>query len=371
MPHDLPTNYAQFTTRDFVLDESFRRWVLQPDEATMSFWHTYMLRYPAQQAYIDEAATLLLHLRTNYDDLTEASYERIWTLLEQAHTTYFATPSATPVRALDSRRAWPNWLTGWRVAASTVGLLGVFTTGWYWREQQHKHVAHTNFGETTTVALPDGSTVQLNGNSTLTYRDDWADGQAREVWLEGEGFFTVTKKTMAAQEQADLPLNAIPLNAVPVKFTTHTPGLDVQVLGTQFNVNTRRGQTDVTLVEGKVKLIRPDNAQAKVLEMRPGQVATARPGIEAVALQKEDPQPRTAWTQQQYIFEKTPLRDIAQQLSDAQGLTLVFGDDALADRRFTGNLSSENLETLLTTLAATFDLTVERDSNTVYLRKSK
>ncbi|MBO0938592.1 FecR domain-containing protein [Fibrella sp. HMF5335] len=368
MPHDLPTNYAQFTTRDFVLDESFRRWVLQPDEATMSFWHTFMLRYPAQQAHIDEAATLLLHLRTNYDDLTEASYERIWTLLEQAHTSHSddQTELDVPVMALNSRRNWPNWLSGWRVAVSAVGLLGLLATGWYWREQQHKHVAHTTFGETTTITLPDGSTVQLNGNSTLTYRDDWAEGQAREVWLEGEGFFIVTKKAVSGQGHA-----GVPRNAVPVKFTTHTPGLDVQVLGTQFNVNTRRGQTDVTLVEGKVKLIRPNNAQANVLEMRPGQVATARPGIEAVALQKADPQPRTAWTQQQYIFEKTPLRDIAQQLSDAQGLTLVFGDDALADRRFTGNLSSENLETLLTTLAATFDLTVERDSNTVYLRKSK
>ena len=363
MPYDLPINYAQFTTRDFVLDESFRRWVLQPDEATMSFWHTFMLRYPGQQAHIDEAATLLLHLRTNYDDLTEASYERIWALLEQAHMTHFDAQSATPVFALDSR---PGWLGGWRVAASVVGLLGVMTTGWYWRAQQHRHVAHTNFGETTTISLPDGSTVQLNGNSTLTYRDDWAEGQAREVWLDGEGFFVVTKKAVSGQGRA-----GVPRKAVPVKFTTHTPGLDVQVLGTQFNVNTRRGQTDVTLVEGKVKLIRPDNAQANVLEMRPGQVATARPGVEAVALQKADPQPRTAWTQQQYIFEKTPLRDIAQQLGDAQGLILVFGDDALADRRFTGNLSSQNLETLLATLAATFDLTVERDSNIVYLRTSK
>jgi transmembrane sensor len=361
MPRDLPTNYVQFTTRDFVLDESFRRWILQPDEASMSFWHTFMLRHPVQQANVDEAATLLLHLRTNYDDLTEASYDRIWAILEQAHQTAFTAQDTTSIRELNSRRIWSHWLTGWRVAASVIGVLGVLTAGWYWRESQHKHVVHTAFGETNAITLPDGSTVQLNGNSTLTYRDDWADGQAREVWLDGEGFFVVTKKAASGVRR----------EAVPIQFTTHTPGLDVQVLGTQFNVNTRRGQTDVTLVEGKVKLIRPNNTQAKVLEMRPGQVASARPGIEQVAVQEEAPQPHTAWTQQQFIFEKTPLRDIAQQLADVQGVTLVFGDEALADRRFTGNLSSENLETLLSTLAASFNLTVERDSNTVYLRKNK
>jgi ferric-dicitrate binding protein FerR (iron transport regulator) len=350
MPHDLPPDYSQFTVRDFVLDESFRRWVLQPDEETMSFWHTFMLRHPAQQSVIDDAASVLLHLRVNHDDLTNASYERIWTLLDQAHAEAF-----TPVVELGSYPSRWQWLRGWKVAAVVVGLLGTLTAGWYISESRHEHREHTGFGETRTITLPDGSTVQLNGNSTLTYRDEWPADQPREVWLEGEGFFVVTKKRMAGQR---------------VKFVTHTPGLDVQVLGTQFNVHSRRGQTDVTLVEGKVELIRPGDSKARVLELKPGQVATARPGIEQVALQETAPEVQTAWTQKQFIFDRTPLHEVGQQLSDSHGLTLIFDNVALADRQFTGNLSSQDVETLLTTLAATFDLTVERDSSTVYLRKS-
>ena len=356
MPHDFPSDYSQFTRRDFVLDESFRRWVLLPDEATMSFWHTFMLRHPEQQTVVDDAASLLLHLRTNYDDLTDASYERIRALLDEAHA-----EQLTPVIGLDSRRLGWRRFGNWRVAATAVGLLGTLAVGRYVRESGHQHKEHTAFGETRTLTLPDGSTVQLNGNSTLTYRDDWAADQPREVWLDGEGFFTVAKKAAARNGQI----------GVPVKFVTHTPSLDVQVLGTQFNVNSRRGQTDVTLVEGKVKLIRPGNSKATVLELKPGQVATARPGIEQVLLQQTTPDVQTAWTQKQFIFDKTPLRMVGQQLSDAYGLTLVFDDEALAARQFTGNLSSQDLETLLTTLAATFDLTIERDSNTVYLRKNK
>ncbi|NID13314.1 FecR family protein [Fibrivirga algicola] len=351
MPHDLPSDYSQFTLRDFVLDESFRRWVLQPDEATMSFWHTFMLRHPEKQLVVDDAASLLLHLRTNYDDLTDASYERIWALLDEAHAAQF-----TPVLALAASRSVWQRFGSWKVAAAVAGLLGTLATGWYIRESRHRHEEHTAFGETRTLVLPDGSTVQLNGNSTLTYRDDWAANQAREVWLDGEGFFTVTRQAVAGQR---------------IKFVTHTPGLDVQVLGTQFNVNSRRGQTDVTLVEGKVQLIRPGNKKATVLELKPGQVATARPGIEQVALQQTLPDVQTAWTQKQFMFDRTPLRQVGQQLSDAYGLTLVFDDEALASRQFTGNLSSQDVETLLLALAATFDLTVERDSSTVYLRKNK
>ena len=351
MPHNLHPDYSQFAIRDFVLDESFRRWVLQPDEATMSFWHTFMLRHPAQQSVIDDAASLLLHLRANYDDLTNASYERIWTILKQAHA-----EQLTPAFELNSRPSRWQWPGGLKVAAAVVGLLGTLAAGWYLRESQHQHKDHTAFGETRTITLPDGSTVQLNGNSTLTYRDDWTADQPREVWLEGEGFFVVTKKAVTGRR---------------IKFITHTPGLDVQVLGTQFNVHSRRGQTDVTLVEGKVELIRPGDTKARILELKPGQVATARPGIEQVALQETTPEMQTAWTQKQFVFEKTPLRTVGQQLSDSYGLTLVFDDQALADRQFTGNLSSQDVETLLTTLAATFDLTVERDSSTVYLRKSK
>ncbi|MBO0948076.1 FecR family protein [Fibrella forsythiae] len=351
MPNEPSTDYSQYTIRDFVLDESFRRWVLQPDEETMSFWHTFMLRHPERQLVVDDAASLLLHLRANYDDLTDASYERIRVILDQAHAEQF-----TPVVDLNSRSSVWTWLGKWKVAAAAIGLLGTLATGWYIRESRHQHKEHTAFGETRTLTLPDGSTVQLNGNSTLTYQDDWDETHPREVWLDGEGFFTVAKKAVSGQR---------------VKFTTHTPGLDVQVLGTQFNVHSRRGQTDVTLVEGKVELIRPGETKARILEMKPGQIATAKPGIEQVAVQETTPEIQTAWTQKQFIFDKTPLREVGQQLSDSYGLTLVFDNEALAARQFTGNLSSQDVETLLTTLAATFDLTIERDSNIIYLRKNK
>ncbi len=360
MTHD----YGQFSPRDFVLDDAFRRWVFEPDEPDVTFWRTFLLRHPHQQAAVDEAVSLLLHLRARQDDLTHASQQRIWQVLERAAST--DRPSEPAVRTL------PVWLWGigsWRLAASLTGAL-LLTGGAVWYALQPKQQRiHTAFGETRSVTLPDGSTVLLNGNSTLTFADEWstgapaagapaADAKPREVWLDGEAFFKVAKVNRTVQQDT----------GGAVKFVTHTPGLDITVLGTQFNVNTRRGNTDVTLVEGRVQLTKVGAVRPQTVEMKPGQFASAQPDIERVEVRAEKPQLHTSWTQRQFVFDDTPLSAIAEQLRDTYGLELVFEDSELANRRFTGNLTNESIETLLTTLSLTFNLTVQRDGRRIVLQ---
>jgi ferric-dicitrate binding protein FerR (iron transport regulator) len=353
-PSPLP-DYSQYSINDFVLDDSFRQWVFQPTEETMSFWHTFMLRHPEQQAVIEEATSILLHLRVHHDDLTDASRERIWQVLDAAHDRQWLTSAQQPARSQPFLKRWIGYpFRNWQVAASLTGLLLLAGGGWVWRHYWSRQEVHTNYGEVRTVTLPDGSLVRLNGNSTLTYPNDWIDNDDREVWLEGEAFFKVAKKQTSAGR---------------LKFVTHTPNLDISVLGTQFNVNTRRGNTLVVLAEGKVELSKPNDQKARVILMKPGDLATAQAGIEQVEVRPAKPQVHTAWTRQQFAFENTALRDIAQQLTDTWGITLIFEDKALADRRFTGNLSSQDLETLIATLTATFELQADREGNQIYLRR--
>ncbi len=345
-------DYSQYSINEFVLDESFRQWVLQPDEQRMTFWHNFMLKHPEKQAMVDEAASLLLHLNVRFHDLTDASQERIWQVLDQTFEEKLAAKST--VRPLSG---WQRFIHrpgfGWQVAASITGFL-LIAGGmiYYQRFPKEQHI-HTRFGENRTVTLPDGSTVLLNGNTTLTYSDGWFDNTSREVWLDGEGFFTVTKKSQRGGR---------------VKFVTHTSGLDITVLGTQFNVNTRRGSTAVTLVEGRVQLSKPDEPTSKVIEMKPGQFAATKPSVEAVEIREEKPQLHTSWVEHQFIFDNIALSDIAQQLHDTYGLDIVFEDSDLASRRFTGNLSDQSIETLLATLSLTFDLTAHRTGDRISLR---
>lgn len=352
-PDPVP-DYSQFTVSELVLNDAFRQWVFQPDEQSMAFWHTFMLNHPAQQTTIDEAASILLHLRVRYDDLTEASQQRIGQLLAEAAREKL---TDRPVRPLH-RRGWLG--VTWQMAASLTGIVLLAGGAFWYSRQPHEQRIHTSFGETRSVRLPDGSTVLLNGNSTLTFTDRWADddNQARQVWIDGEGYFRVAKKRLAT--------------GALVKFVTHTPTLDISVLGTQFNVNTRRGSTAVMLVEGRVRLNRPGPAgTGRITELKPGQLASTQPDIDEVTVRAEKPQLHTAWTQHEFVFENTTLGDIARQLHDTYGLTVVLEDADLANRRFTGNLTDQSVETLLTTLSLTFDLQVERDSNRVVLRTNQ
>ena len=350
------STYSQFTVSELAMDDAFRQWVFKPDEQNMTFWHTFMLRHPEQQAAVDEAASILLHLRVTYDDLTDASQQRIGQILQEAAAGE-RDASTTPVLPLP---VYSRQRFAWRVAASLTGLL-LLAGGLVWYSgRADKQRIHTAFGENRTVALPDGSTVLLNSNSTLSFADHWSEGESREVWLEGEGYFKVAKKRRPAGQTPGA-----------IKFITHTPTLDITVLGTQFNVNTRRGSTAVMLVEGRVQLSRPGQVQsARVVELRPGQLASAQSTIENITVQSAKPQLHTAWTQHEFIFENTPLSEIAQQFRDTYGLDIIIEDTKLANRRFTGNLSNQNAETILTALSITFDLNVRRDGARIILERN-
>ncbi len=353
--------YSQFSLHDFVLDDAFRQWVFQPDGPDRAFWQTFLEKHPEQQTTLREAAAVLLHLRATYDSLTPASQERIFQVLDQR---FNEQRPRQPFTQLFRWRLSSQSRFTRRLAASLAGLAMLAGTALWYTREPHQQRIHTAYGENRTVTLPDGSTVLLNGNSTLVFAPNWAAGQPREVWLDGEGFFKVTKQPLIGEPAGRLAKGAA------IKFVTHTPGLDITVLGTQFNVNTRRGNTDVTLVEGKVQLIKPGTPSGRVIEMRPGQFASAQPTIETVDVRTDKPLLHTSWTQHQFVFENTALSDIAGQLRDTYGIDLVFEDNALAGRRFTGNLSNQDIETLLTTLSLTFDLDAQRTGNRITLRRN-
>jgi ferric-dicitrate binding protein FerR (iron transport regulator) len=342
-------DFRRLTVEELVLDERFRNWVLAPTPELDAHWTAYQQAHADQRETLGQAAELVQHLRVRFDDLGLTSQQRIW---QELQTRFDALD--TPVLPLGQpTRAW--WRPTWgRVAAAVAVLVVTGVAGYRYLRTTGPAQVHTVYGETRSVTLPDGSTVLLNGNSTLTYAAEWSEQTPREVWLEGEGFFKITKKNSPRGR---------------VKFVTHAGKLDITVLGTQFNVNTRHGTTAVTLLEGKVQLQNPHNRQTRVLEMKPGDHALLPSGIENVEIRHEKLERYAAWTHQLFVFENTPLREVAAQLRDTYGLEVVFEDSELANRRLTANLSNQNLETLLTVIAATFDLDLERTDNQVTLRR--
>lgn len=233
----------------------------------------------------------------------------------------------------------------WWLAASIIIFIsaGLFFLG----DSLFYRMYTAESGMIKSFTLPDGSKVTLNANSSVKVLRSLMGRESREVWIDGEAFFEVMKKNDGA------------------KFIVHTNNFDVEVLGTKFNVNDRRGKTEVVLAEGKVKLVTKGQMP---LIMNPGEqvsLSTAQDGFERqVAKTKK----YEAWRNNRLVFENTPLSEVGQMILDYYGVKVVVSDSLLATRQFTGTLPNNDLDVILLALKTAYKIEIERKEDQIILK---
>ncbi|HET6544431.1 MAG TPA: FecR domain-containing protein [Chryseolinea sp.] len=233
----------------------------------------------------------------------------------------------------------------WWLAAS---VLLFFSASLYFFKDSFLYKTYSaEYGMIKSVMLEDGSTVTLCANSSIKILRDFMDHDNREVWIKGEAFFEVSKK------------------ANRMKFIVHTDNLDVEVLGTKFNVNNRRGKTEVILAEGKVKLMAKDRAP---LIMNPGEqvsLSNTQGNFQKHAVKTEA---YGAWRKNMLVFEDTPLAEVAQVVQDYYGVKVIITDSLLATRQFTGTLPNNDLDVILLALKTSYKIEIEQSNEYIILK---
>ncbi|WP_346319944.1 FecR domain-containing protein [Chitinophaga sp. YIM B06452] len=121
-------------------------------------------------------------------------------------------------------------------------------------EMQYNTLTNPRGSKVVDIQLSDGSHIWLNAGSSITYPVAFV-GDERKVELKGEGYFEVTKD--AARQ-----------------FIVAANGVNTVVLGTHFNVHAYEQQTNVTLLEGRVKVARQGQVDNGIA-IRLGQQAQA------------------------------------------------------------------------------------------------
>ena len=343
--------YTKYNKEDFLKDEYFQKWLLDPDPMVTRFWESWLEKHPEKREVIEQASKIMRSIDFRRDELPEKDFDEMWmNIIEKRSKRQGQLKTVEP--RLQQKRAFLQ-----TVAAAFIGLL-MLSGAWYYLTDQHLKVKYMNhFGETQSILLPDNSTVQLNANSTLYYKDNWEDKGRREVWLEGEAFFSVRKQTASGDA-------AVPRQ---VKFVVHSGDLNIEVLGTKFNVKRRRGTTQVILKSGKVGLTSRVNNHR--IEMTPGERVDYVEAEQQYIKEVVNPDPLTAWRNNRLIFDDTPLTEIAALLEDNYGMKVKILDDELRNRRFTGTSPVDNIDILLTKLSKIFYLKVSKDGKTVMIEK--
>lgn len=217
-------------------------------------------------------------------------------------------------------------------AAAAVFLLCLSTWTVYLYMQPVSIETVSTLAETRTVHLPDGSTVTLNHYSSISYPEKFKSGN-REVELNGEAYFEVSKDKKH-----------------PLIVQTET--IDVQVLGTHFNVDAYRDNPDVrtTLLTGSVAVSNKNNSVRMVL--KPNEIAIYNK-VEQKLTRKalENAKDEISWRHGEFIFDDLPLQEIARELSNSFGTSIRISNTALQDYRITARFrNGENLETILSVL---------------------
>ncbi|WP_375324058.1 FecR family protein [Flagellimonas sp. GZD32] len=219
-----------------------------------------------------------------------------------------------------------------------------------------KNTISVPYGTTLSVTLQDGSVVMLNSGSSLTYPSSFAPMDTREVVLNGEAFFEITKNP-------DKP------------FIVKTETMYTQVFGTVFNVSAYQedGTSQVVLVEGSVGVGKTNQGlNAKDLQMlQPHQKALHVPGEDVDFIVEDvDVSSYISWTKGILAFENESMGQIIKRLQRQYDIAIVNEFDALKERRFTGMFDEESIDNVLRTIQAHTHFDYEIEGDTITIKKT-
>ena len=253
------------------------------------------------------------------------------------------------------------------LAASLVVAVGI--AGWLYLE---RNVYATGLGEQRTIALTDGSIVELNALSKISVR---FSKQERTIDLiAGQALFRAAKD--------------------PERPFVVTSNLTrVRAVGTQFDVYQKRAGTLVTVVEGQVAVIgeagplngaAPNATREKPVDSsiveRLGEkrAVLVSAGEQLLVAHGSSTAPRpanieaaTAWTQQRLVFEYAPLTEVVQEFNRHNRRPLVIDDLTLGDFHVSGSFSSTDPTLLLRFLRDQPGVIVEETASEIRILQSR
>lgn len=215
-------------------------------------------------------------------------------------------------------------------------------------EQVEYHTIRVPRGGEYNLLLSDNTKVYLNAGSSLRYPVRFS-GDRREVILEGEGYFEVTRDT-----------------AKP--FVVKTGSVNVQVLGTAFNVNAYPEEENVetTLVEGKVRV--DGKNEQRILE--PGTQLVYDKRRENMVVLKVDTEEYISWKDGYYYFKRETLGRIMDRLSRWYNLNVFYQNEELKSIEFGGRLKRyEDITYLLERMEETQDIKFIIKGNTITVQR--
>ncbi len=234
-------------------------------------------------------------------------------------------------------------------AASVAAIL--VAAGSFWTLNKPE-VYRTVAGERRVVTLSDGSQVALDAQSEV--RVAYSDSSRALTLVRGQARFDVAKNPSRP-------------------FTVEAEGTKVVATGTAFNVDLLGAELRVTLIEGRVLVVPPDDVVAANTNLRnedlsarvPSTVGSAgtielAPGEQVVSSRRQAPikvaavdvDRATSWQQGRLVFENEPLSSVVMRVSRYSQRSLRVEDPEIAALRISGVFRTGDMDGFVATITS-------------------
>lgn len=200
--------------------------------------------------------------------------------------------------------------------------------------------ATTASGVRTKITLSDGSEVWLNSGSTLSYPEHFTEDK-RQVTLSGEAFFKVKSDK-------------------DHRFDVQTSdGFTVSAYGTEFNVQAYAEEPEIkaTLAEGHIQIDQTNQPASQ--ELIPGEQAVYSRHTQQMQVRKANLLVETAWKDGKLVFRRTPMEEIAKQLSRHFNVNIQLQGKEIFDYTYSATFTTETLAEILSLLEKTAPIRCE------------
>lgn len=201
----------------------------------------------------------------------------------------------------------------------------------------------TEVGAQQVVRLEDGSVVRLNTDSKVQVR--YSQGARRLVLERGQAYFEVAHDETRP-------------------FVVEAGDARVSALGTKFDVRREVGQTQVTLVEGRVEVARAGQQNTWALRPR-----------EQITLDGGEPLPHpanvaqaTSWTTGRLSFLDTPLASAVEEVNRYSRTKIVLEAGDIGHVRVNGAFETGDTAAFVSAVTELFDLTAVKSRGAIMLR---
>lgn len=335
----------QLSPEYFLEQDSFKNWVLGQNEADCKYWDNWVKENPDQLSAAVLAAQIYTGISSGPSNVSPEEVKAEWQKLK-SRIEGESKSDSTKVIAI----TW--W---WKSVAAAIVLMAFSWMGYFLYNPAIENYT-TAFSNKKTISLSDGTEIILNANSHLTTKNLWRFAPPREIWLDGEAFF----KVKSHPEDDELK-----------QFVVHTKDLDVRVVGTQFNINTRKNGTKVYLNEGKVQLSLKENPGVNTLDMVPGEFVgySSDAPVKSTVKKVLPSEAVTSWKSGYFSFDHTPLKEVIEIVEATHGIKISVSNPALLEETITGKVPSENINELVKSMTRLFNLSYTMKGSELILQE--